>query len=691
MNKKLAALCLILAMAVMPKSRVRAEPAGNTYYVATNGADANPGTESQPWRTIRKAAGTAVAGDTVYIRGGTYNERVSLQNSGIERQPVTPVVLSEGNKATFSSNLNNAQPGDFLYIYRSWRSNNGAFKITSVGRDYVLVEGSPFVDESSNVQASVATPIIFQNYPGETVTINPNRTGDALIFGAWDSQRGADYVIVAGINVTKSDGAGVIFLYSSHNVFRNGRVYQNDAPGFYLINESAYNIIEGNEIFDNGQNQPGEGVYIGKSPQDGGNDVSHYTHIIGNYFHDTWQGDGQAVDVKTNILGTVIEGNLMEDNTGVWGVVNVCGSESLIYDNIIRGSTADQEWSGNIYVAGSDNIIFNNLIYDSPKLDGIYMFAHSGNKIYNNTIYNTEMGIGFDGTGSGTEVVNNILSHNVSQMQYVSGATIDHNLFDGPSQVYGNNAIQADPQFVRPASGDYHLRDTSPSIDAGTDTGVAFDLDAAPRPQGAGYDIGAFEFPAEDVQPPPIPTPQLPPPTAPDLRRPADGVSTYKLGFQWNQADGAVEYQIQIDNDADFSSPEHEGNSPKDKYQLDSGLPFGDYFWHVRARDAAGNWSEWSAAWGFQYTILKKPSNNYSTTITGLKFIWQGVTGALEYQIQVDNDTDFSSPEVDATSLRNKYKPVDPFAIGTYHWRVRVRTEGGWEGWAPTRSFTIEP
>jgi parallel beta-helix repeat protein len=55
---------------------------GTTYYVSPTGSDSNPGTEAQPWRTIQKAADTLVAGDTVYIKAGTYQERVIPQNSG---------------------------------------------------------------------------------------------------------------------------------------------------------------------------------------------------------------------------------------------------------------------------------------------------------------------------------------------------------------------------------------------------------------------------------------------------------------------------------------------------------------------------------------------------------------------------------------------------------------------------------
>src|SRR3954466_242394 len=42
------------------------------YYVATTGSDSNAGTMAAPWATLQKGVNTAVAGDTVYIRGGTY-------------------------------------------------------------------------------------------------------------------------------------------------------------------------------------------------------------------------------------------------------------------------------------------------------------------------------------------------------------------------------------------------------------------------------------------------------------------------------------------------------------------------------------------------------------------------------------------------------------------------------------------
>ena len=60
-----------------------------TYYVATTGDDSNPGTLASPWRTIQKAANTAVAGDIVNVRAGTYAEHVALIHSGTSAAPIT--------------------------------------------------------------------------------------------------------------------------------------------------------------------------------------------------------------------------------------------------------------------------------------------------------------------------------------------------------------------------------------------------------------------------------------------------------------------------------------------------------------------------------------------------------------------------------------------------------------------------
>lgn len=59
-------------------------------YVSTTGLDANPGSAELPWRTVQKAADSAVAGDIVNLRAGTYAERVTLSNrDGTALAPIT--------------------------------------------------------------------------------------------------------------------------------------------------------------------------------------------------------------------------------------------------------------------------------------------------------------------------------------------------------------------------------------------------------------------------------------------------------------------------------------------------------------------------------------------------------------------------------------------------------------------------
>lgn len=63
-----------------------------TYYVATTGNNSNDGSESTPWLTIKKAVDTMVAGDTTYVRGGTYNVSGSIR-FGVTGTASAPIKL----------------------------------------------------------------------------------------------------------------------------------------------------------------------------------------------------------------------------------------------------------------------------------------------------------------------------------------------------------------------------------------------------------------------------------------------------------------------------------------------------------------------------------------------------------------------------------------------------------------------
>jgi hypothetical protein len=65
---------------------------------------------------------------------------------------------------------------------------------------------------------------------------------------------------------------------------------------------------------------------------------------------------------------------------------------------------------------------------------------------------------------------------------------IDHSLKAGLYFIMGNS------KFVDPLHDDYHLRFGSAAINRGIDASVYTDLDGNPRPSGAGFDIGAYEY-----------------------------------------------------------------------------------------------------------------------------------------------------------------------------------------------------
>jgi parallel beta-helix repeat protein len=63
-----------------------------TYYVDANNPnarDTNPGSESQPWKTIGRATSVVNAGDTVLIKAGVYRETVTLSRSGTSTTVIT--------------------------------------------------------------------------------------------------------------------------------------------------------------------------------------------------------------------------------------------------------------------------------------------------------------------------------------------------------------------------------------------------------------------------------------------------------------------------------------------------------------------------------------------------------------------------------------------------------------------------
>ena len=136
----------------------------------------------------------------------------------------------------------------------------------------------------------------------------------------------------------------------------------------------------------------------------------------------------------------------------------------------------------------SNWVVENNVVVNA-HYHGLSLYNATNCTLANNTAYNPayiageneiNTWIGFFGTsGGGNNLVNNLMHSSTSGYnQQVTRAN------------YTLYFVDTDRSNL-----DLHLKAGSPAIDAGTsDSAPSDDLDDVPRPQGAGYDVGAYEY-----------------------------------------------------------------------------------------------------------------------------------------------------------------------------------------------------
>jgi hypothetical protein len=200
---------------------------------------------------------------------------------------------------------------------------------------------------------------------------------------------------------------------------------------------------------------------------------------------------------------------------------------AIIKSNVIKGNNNALGPGGGILLGnGSDALIVQNLITGNQTgLDGGGISALSVNSVLvNNTIADntarSNNGSGVAGSGvaaNGLQLINNIIVAKPGQSALFCYSTGDpitrfNNIFSARGPAYGgacsdrtgtDGNISADPQFIAPTQGDYHLHQVSPSIDSGDNLAPNLpdkDLDGHPRIlDGSGkgtaiVDMGVYEF-----------------------------------------------------------------------------------------------------------------------------------------------------------------------------------------------------
>ncbi|MBW8003700.1 MAG: DUF1565 domain-containing protein [Planctomycetes bacterium] len=438
----LAFICILVTSAMVAN--------GETFYVAPNGHDTNPGTLQKPWRTIQKASDSLKPGDTILIRAGTYREQVIPGRSG-----------RNGNYIEYR-----AYPGDRVTIdgrdisLPEWES--GLIHIEEVSYIRVvglrIINAGPhenscgiYVDNSSHI-------VIEKNYTYNTVSSG---------IGVWNSSN----IIIDGneVELACNDGEQECITVAGTGNFeiRNNHVHHggpgtNGGEGIDLKDGSHDGKVYGNLI----HHLRGErtGIYL-----DAWDKHTYNIEVFRNTVHDCSAGISLASENGGLLERIKIYNNIVYNNhtngleIGNWGEEGIprrpIRDIKFINNTVVHNGTSD--WGGGIHLENPDakEILIRNNIFSQNRLAQISNEA----KLSAETL------------------------------------TVDHNLIDGfrdyEDEIHGTTYVEEKPLFVNPSEYDFRLKEGSPAVDRGSPIHAPRDdFDGSARPQRKGYDLGAFEY-----------------------------------------------------------------------------------------------------------------------------------------------------------------------------------------------------
>jgi hypothetical protein len=449
---------------------------GQTYYVASNGSDSNAGTSmSKPFATYATAIKKAGAQTSIlFRRGDTFavgSSTLTLSGTGpylvgAYTDPAassTAAPILNSTLAAANTNLMDVQSTDLrvadLHIISAGAGNGIAVNGSpNTLFERVEVESNPSVPMGAMLAsdtASAGTFFVDCNIHGFTGTgYYGSNTVQLAIIGTTISFGGAEHGI--------RDQGGTSTFISGNNIVGTSASF--DGIAIRGDNQDAV-------VVNNRSNRE-----IGLTPQ-----------------------NTSAVEHITNAL---VEGNLIADdrtmNMSESGIT-VTAQHIYVRNNIIVNAPIAFSVQGESQLPTNyvDQIfIYNNTTYFFPVS---YPAGYSSNLLI------------CTGTGGAVALKNNIFAHNLTANDQstaflsggCAGVTEDHNLGFGPNVKgtwtpgKGAGDIVGNPMFVstdptQPNA--FQLGAGSPAADVGAALPVYQDYAGAPRPAGAGIDIGAFEL-----------------------------------------------------------------------------------------------------------------------------------------------------------------------------------------------------
>lgn len=435
--------------------------AATYYYVATNGSDSNPGSINQPFKTINRGASVLSAGDTLYIRGGTYNETANISNSGTVSAPIT-ISSHPGEWAVIDGQ--DTIPGYWGVLFNI----DGNYV---VARD-LEVKNSAWMGVRLNGQYDQALRIKSHHNMenGILVTGNYGLVENSEIW--WNAKSNEYYTNTrggwsGGLNAAR---------HPQHATLRGNKVWNNWGEGLSTY-EAEYTTLEDNIVYDNMKNV---------------------------YFSDT-----QYAILRRNLIYCT-PGNTLYNSAQVGiamsdEVYNPPSSNNAIINNFVMGC------SGNLVHWGDSTGWDNHVIANNTFVNAV-----AGDR----TNFSVSPG-GFSQQHSNTRIENNLFlqedSSAIATMIGPSGLSFSNNLWSKtPAEAaQGTGDIIADPKLAKTGSTApgqltadwFKLLSNSPAINkAKVITEVTEDYFKTVR--GSSPDIGAHEYVSgtPDATPPAAPT-----------------------------------------------------------------------------------------------------------------------------------------------------------------------------------------
>lgn len=380
-----------------------------------------------------------------------------------------------------------------------WKTLQHAADMVKAG-DVVSVQAGAYAGFQmgfSGQQSGVAgSPITFAAQPGAVINAPNAKTSDGI------DLEGVSYITIQGFTINNPNGtitrAGIRSVTNNHMVIQNNNVdgmgnwgiftgfsddvlIQNNTAshsqtqhGIYVSNSGDRPTIRGNTVFGN----YACGIHMNGDASMGGDGIISNALVEGNVVYDNGAAGGSAINAD-GVQNSVFRNNLLYNNhaSGISLFMMDGGGPST--NNLVTSNTiieaSDARWDVNIVDGSTGNTVLNNVLDNRNTGHGAINIAAdslSGFRSDYNAIINNR----FSPDDGNTYMT-------LSQWQSATGQDL-HSLVTTEAAL-----------FVAPSSNNYHLLATAPAIDHGTSTSApTIDLDGKPRPSGAGYDMGAYEY-----------------------------------------------------------------------------------------------------------------------------------------------------------------------------------------------------